>query len=304
MTALRVGVVELQDVFVRHRTGYRLRGESTDPVHEVEVFPLPDLDEISRARHDPEAALAILGLTRVVDLLDVIVRSEPDLRMNRTSEQIRIGHTARMGLFSFLVRRQEASTRQALSPIHAFNPPARPEPVADWEIRLDRYARKVSRLLLEGEVPTYSQRPMWDVTFPFWVISVGISEGYRTWWTASEDPFPRFFYRGGGLLLTVDGQLIDSGADSIAVIGKSRPLEFDERNWSSEWTRFAQSGWARDDRGYWKPIQIPRRLEAEEWERRFDPNWRSRPADGRGTSAALTQFLQTQKTMWPHRADI
>ncbi|KQO98316.1 hypothetical protein ASF30_09660 [Leifsonia sp. Leaf264] len=163
----------------------------------------------------------------------------------------------------------------------------------------------MARLLHEDGVPTYSQLPTWNVTYPFWVISVSISEGYRTWWTAKDEPFPLFYYRGGGLLLTVDGQLIATGDDSVAVVRKGNPLEFSDFNrWTSDWSRFDRTGWARDNRGYWKSVQIPRRLEAEEWERRYDTRWLTRPADGRATSAALTAFLRDRRTTWPDRANL
>lgn len=98
-----------------------------------------------------------------------------------------------------------------------WSPPPRPQPVEEWQRRLDRYARKVAGLLQEDGVPTFEQT-MWNHSFPLWVLSVDIEEGTKTWWTAKPDPFASFFYRGAGLLLTTSGQLIHN--DDLAVIGR------------------------------------------------------------------------------------
>lgn len=201
-----------------------------------------------------------------------------------------------------LFRRRSDAGRPAAS---GFRPPARPQPNEEWQHRLDAYARKVSRELSTAGVPTFSQQPTWHVDYPFWVISVGITEGYRTWWTARNDSSPRFYLRGHGLLLTTDGQLIATLQDSVAVFGKTNPMEFaDTDDWSSDWTNFARVGWARDNRGRWRDVGRTGRLVAEEWQMRYDPRAQDRAADGRGTSAALTHFLREHRTLWPASAAI
>lgn len=204
-------------------------------------------------------------------------------------------------------------------------------PAADWERRLYSFARRCTSVLQAEAVPLFQSKWPRDgigtYSNAFWLMAVDVELADRSWTQNSihapsaHDLGPGYpplaakgefsgHFRGPALLLTPSGRLCTADAEGFLtrqgqVDRTSMDVIF--HNVATDLMRLRSYDWGWNNRGRWrrypkddlKAYGLQLTSQSIRFEERQAPGANTN-LDGRGTSAALSNFVKTKgSTRWP-----
>ncbi len=225
--------------------------------------------------------------------------------------------------------RSEPSVATASAGFETWVDPQVAAPEAEWERRLNAYARKSAGVLRDAGVPLF--RSKWprdsNGTFrdAFWLVACDVERAQRSWIANTLDSSEQMRLQGNpppaqkgehvghlmatSLLLTSSGILCVARTEGFltrsgGVDDREMDMIFTEIDRpvgllrTHDWGWSNRGRWRRDPKSDIKAYGLDLHIHTIRFEEKF---YRMNPPeDGRGTSAALTNFVKTSGSVrWP-----
>lgn len=234
-----------------------------------------------------------------------------------------------MGIFGWAKPKSASGPDHSVTGFDTWRDPVVSPASADWERRLNAFARKSAQTLLSAGVPLF--RSQWSrdgsrtYSDSFWLIAADVDFANRSWVKFSPSALKRDspnhpphaktgeyegYLRGTALLLTRSGIVCGSKFEGFltrsgGVDSRCMDMMF-EGPQREQWMLNGEDGWGWNNKGRWrrhprgdtKIYGVDANILTMQFEARFH---RTREIDaGVGTSAALSNFVKTNgQTRWP-----
>lgn len=234
-----------------------------------------------------------------------------------------------MGIFGWSKPKSTSGPDHSVTGFDTWRDPVVSPASADWERRLNAFARKSALALQHAEVPLF--RSQWSrdghgtYADAFWLVAADVDYADRCWVKFSpgepkrqspNHPPPARTgehlgrFRGTALLLTKSGIVCGSKFEGFLtragqVDGRCMDVMFESPQ-REQWMISGQDGWGWNNKGRWrrdpksdlKVYGVDAHINSIRFEGRF---YRTKETDpGFGTSAAISNFVKTNgQTRWP-----